>query len=863
MSTHSIPHLFRETRRARLLAWALAILVPPAGLGIYWGMRFGDLGERADHLAGDVAARIDRFTAHLREGGVETGPFLTRLRCRRDATIVAARPAVLIGFDGVDAALRDLLDDAAPGAATVGRVKDPSDAARRIAIAVPRDGHVEVGIVDPELVLSTSPRGAAAFLVDGDGHVERRVGTAVADAGAGGWWWRRERPVPGTGLGLVLAGEITAAVVASGLVAVLWAIALGAGAVALRRSRRQIRALDRETKRIDRLVRGFTESGTGAEGHLPAQIEKMRIEIDRLVEEIPAADVDFSENRRLIEVLRAYVERTRSLMGAVSEGTEGLRRSEEHLRVTLDSIAEAVITTDRCGIILRMNPVAVELTGWAAHEAEGSPLEDVLRVDDEDPGSRRRHRSANRALRDGEVSDSNVPVIIFDRHGRRLKVTESCAPIRAGDGEILGSVLVLRDVTEQLLLEEKLHQAQKLEAIGQLAGGVAHDFNNILTGIMGYAERLLASLEEGDERRTMLQRILSSADRAANLTGSLLDFSRKRDRMVSSVDLHALVEETVELLRQSFDPRVRIVCDLRARSATVDGDQSQLQNAMMNIALNARDAMPKGGELRITSTNMDLAGDRYRGHTHHLPEGEYIEIAISDQGTGIPKEILGNIFEPFFTTKDVGKGTGLGLATVYGVATAHGGTVVVESEDGVGSAFRLIFPVVETDGQYDSTSSAVRGSWQGAGRVLLADDEEAIRELVRDILEQKGFEVTAAADGAEAVDLYRRSAHGFDLVLLDMTMPNMNGEDAFRAIQAEDPDARVILTTGFADREEIASLLEDGVTDYLIKPYRGDRLVKMISEALGPRPETTTRRYRRRKHGSEDESSTEQMRRPR
>jgi CheY-like chemotaxis protein len=360
-------------------------------------------------------------------------------------------------------------------------------------------------------------------------------------------------------------------------------------------------------------------------------------------------------------------------------------------------------------------------------------------------------------------------------------------------------------------------------AIGQLAGGVAHDFNNQLTGILGYAELLAKRLAEPEAKRSA-ERIAQAALRASDLTRQLLAFARKGKYLTVTVHVHELIHEVVGLLAHSIDKRIRIEERQGAAVDTVLGDPSQLQNALLNLALNARDAMPEGGELSFVTRIEEHEGD------DELPAGRYLAVVVADTGVGMSAEVQGHLFEPFFTTKEPGKGTGLGLAAVYGAVQSHGGAIAVDSAPGRGSAFTIRLPLRRSA---SSMSLPVLAPAKTAeAHILVVDDEELVRSLLTEMLRGSGYRVTTCADGVEAVDLYRQSWQGIDLVILDMVMPRLGGAETFAALRAVSPSVRVLLSSGYSLGGEAQALLDQGVRGFVQKPFRAADLLRQIGEIL-------------------------------
>jgi signal transduction histidine kinase len=379
--------------------------------------------------------------------------------------------------------------------------------------------------------------------------------------------------------------------------------------------------------------------------------------------------------------------------------------------------------------------------------------------------------------------------------------------------------------------EAKLQQAQKLEAIGRLAGGVAHDFNNILTAIMGNAQLLSLELDNDPECGPLAMQIVQASKQAGDVTRQLLAFARRGRWQEIPVDLHQVIEEVISLLRHTTNRRISIETDLAAESAATLGDPSQLQNALLNLGINACDAMPDGGRLLFQTR---IVTDPGRGGKAHTNE-PLLEIRVVDTGAGMSEEVLSHLFEPFFTTKDAGKGTGLGLASVYGCIKSHKGFIDVSSELGRGTTFEIRLPLStarrdEEQARYEPTRVS------GSGHVLLVDDEELVRKCAARSLQSMGYRVTECADGQEAVEAFQQDQGGFDLVILDLIMPRVDGREALRRIRQIDPDSRVMISSGY-DPEQDEELRElSGSCGVLHKPYQIEELSRKVAEHIKPTP---------------------------
>lgn len=387
------------------------------------------------------------------------------------------------------------------------------------------------------------------------------------------------------------------------------------------------------------------------------------------------------------------------------------------------------------------------------------------------------------------------------------------------------------DITNMRMLENRLKQKEKLEAVGQLAGGIAHDFNNQLSGIMGYADMLSESLTDLKYKK-YADNILQASERAADMVKKLLAFSRKGKYLSVPVDMHRIIGETVDLLYHSVDKKIKFNQILKADPCTVKGDPGQLQNALLNVALNARDAMPQGGELSMSTEVVYLDQNYCKLHSTEVGEGKFLLISVSDTGCGMSGDLQKKIFEPFFTTKAEGKGTGMGLAAVYGTIKSHRGIINVYSEEGRGSCFRIYLPLEDVnyvDEHVQEQGDALR--FDGL-RVLLVDDEETMRDVGSDMLEDLGCKVILCKDGLEAIDCYRQIWQNIDLVIIDMVMPNIGGKDAFVEMKKINQDIKAVLVSGYSLNGEAQDIINKGVKNFIQKPFQKHVLVNVISTVI-------------------------------
>jgi PAS domain S-box-containing protein len=506
--------------------------------------------------------------------------------------------------------------------------------------------------------------------------------------------------------------------------------------------------------------------------------------------------------------------------------------SEGRLRLTqfaVDHSGDTAYWLDPEGRFLYVNEMMCSTLGYTREELLSMTIHDVNPDFTEDawPAHWQRLRREGHLIietRHRAKDGRSIPVEVTANHvefdGREC----NCASAR-------DISLRIKAQDESRDLQAQLIQSQKMEAIGLLAGGIAHDFNNLLTGIMGYANLLQDGADRDPETLKAASVIQGAAERASRLTAQLLGYARKGKNRAVPIDLHKLISGVIGLLDRTIDKKVTIVSRFHAEPVATVGDPSQLEQVLINLAMNACDAMPAGGELRFETEPFEFDDAFCREHRGARP-GRYSAIHVSDTGVGIPAELLPRIFDPFFTTKELGKGTGLGLSMVFGIVKNHGGYIDVESRAG-GTVFRVYFPhaaAVEEPVEEREVRMPVPGA--ARGRILLVDDQEEVRDVCGAMLRTLGYEVTTAVDGAEGVEAYRREAGGIDLVILDMVMPNMSGRDCFRRIREIRPDVRAVLSTGYSLEGVVEETMREGIRGFIQKPYRLEQLARVVEDAM-------------------------------
>jgi len=507
------------------------------------------------------------------------------------------------------------------------------------------------------------------------------------------------------------------------------------------------------------------------------------------------------------------------------QAEEERRTLERKLRLHVLNTPMGVVEWNREFEVSAWNPAAERIFGFSAEEAIGRHIAGFLI-----PEGAREHV-------DGIVED-----LLAGRGGRR-SVNENLTkdrgtilcdwyntPLIDEENVVIGVASLVNDITERHDLEERVRQSEKMDAIGQLAGGIAHDFNNQLTGIMANAD-LVARTSDDPRVQSYIHDIIGAATRSGHLIRQLLAFARKGDYQTETVDVHDTIQEVTTLLARSIDKRITIRHELHARPPTATGDPSQLQSAFLNLALNARDAMPDGGVLTFASDIHELDAASCRDLVVEAPPGCYLRVAVGDNGIGISGEHQKRMFEPFFTTKEPGKGTGMGLAGVYGTMRTHGGGLRVTSEVGRGTTVELFLPRAENVDRTELVAGKDQDP-QSPASILVVEDEPAVCDTIHTFLESLGHEVQTCEDGVQAVELYRHHWREIDLVLLDMVMPRMGGRETFHAMRTINPAARVLLLSGFSLSTEAQQLLEDGAHSFLQKPFRLHFLEKILAEVL-------------------------------
>jgi hypothetical protein len=522
-----------------------------------------------------------------------------------------------------------------------------------------------------------------------------------------------------------------------------------------------------------------------------------------------------------------------------SRAERRLRKMERWLATTLGSIGEGVIATDRLGRINFINAVGEALTGWPRGEALGRDLIEVFVVEkDGEPGAL--PTLFAQAMTEGSSISLGDGHFLRTRDGQRRVLDESIAAVRDDDGQITGAVVIFRDATDRKKaeedrrrLEEKMHEAVRLESLGALASGIAHDFNNLLTVITCNATLGQAVAPEGSPLMKYLTDMQAAADRASDLCSQILAYAGQARMLAEAVELSTFIRERAPLLKKGIAATTEIELDLADDLPLLRGDRSQLQQVIANLLLNGSEALAGQPGKLVVATRRFLATPDFLATCRQgsdLPPGEYLSLEVRDDGQGMSEATLARMFDPFFTTKFAGRG--LGLSAVQGIVRLHGGALAVESTPGVGTTFRVLFPELE---QSASALAIKPGSadWQSSGRVLVIDDDESVRLVASAALQSFGLDVELAVDGREGLEKVREIGATLRFVMLDMTMPHLDGRGVLQGIRAQFPELPVALVSGYST-DKVEDLLQlGGPTIFIPKPFTLDALAARLSALVG------------------------------
>ena len=530
-----------------------------------------------------------------------------------------------------------------------------------------------------------------------------------------------------------------------------------------------------------------------------------------------------------------FSERDKDILSFVSQQVAGaienkrteqaLRRSEARYRSLVQSSVYGIYRSSLEGKFLDVNPALIAMLGYES-------AEEVLALDPQKDvfvNAEEHARLIDEFRRSGRMD--GIEVKWKRKNGSPVTVRISGRAVTSADAPADVLEAIAEDVTERRVLEDQFRQAQKMEAVGRLAGGIAHDFNNLLMVISGYTEVALAQMDAAHPLRAKAQAIQQASDRATMLTRQLLAFSRKQMLELKVVAVNAIVEDMERLLRPLIGEQVELTAKLAPDAGRTRADAGQLEQVLMNLVVNSKDAMPQGGRIVIQTHNVEL-DDSHRGEQTFIRPGSYVMLSVSDNGLGMDKETQSRIFEPFFTTKEKGKGTGLGLSTVYGIVKQSGGYILVQSEVGRGTTFNIYLPRVQDAVELQRTAPAARTADEGSETVLLVEDEESVRQLVRETLEAKGYHVLEAENGQAGLEAVAAHSAKIDLLITDVVMPEMGGHELADRLLKVRPGIKVIYLSGYTDEALVEGNIDRGKA-FLQKPFTLQTLARKVREVLG------------------------------
>lgn len=503
-----------------------------------------------------------------------------------------------------------------------------------------------------------------------------------------------------------------------------------------------------------------------------------------------------------------------------------LMEREQLFRLISENAADMIAVVDTNGKRLYNSPAYERILGYTQEElASTSPLEQVH------PDDRAKVEEAAKEARAGGVGRS-IEYRMRHKNGTWRQMESTANTVCNAQGKVESLIIVNRDITDRRHLEEQFRQAQKMEAVGRLSGGVAHDFNNLLGVIIGYSEFLQERLDVSDPLRASVEEILKAGKRAASLTRQLLAFSRQQVLDPKVLDLRVAVADMEKLLQRLIGEDIELTTVLDPQLGKVKADQGQLEQVIMNLAVNARDAMPQGGKLTIHLENTVLDQDYVRRYPYPVLPGPYVLLRVGDTGTGMDAETKARAFEPFFTTKEKGKGTGLGLSTVYGVVKQSGGYIDVESALGAGTTFKIFLPRVHQEVAAERQHVDASATGRGNETILIAEDETSLRTLTSSTLEMSGYKVLQAKDGFEALEVSRKHDGAIDLLLTDIVMPGMGGRALAEELGRERKEMRIVYMSGYTGQAVGSQGPVEPGSFYLHKPFTRQALMQKIRDAL-------------------------------
>jgi PAS domain S-box-containing protein len=528
-----------------------------------------------------------------------------------------------------------------------------------------------------------------------------------------------------------------------------------------------------------------------------------------------------------VELLESLKKITNEMIDNISRDITERKQAEEKLRNIIEHSNELFYTHDTNHKLIYISPQSMQILGYSPDEI----VIEWTKLTTENPINRTGFEITEKALKTGEKQEPYL-LEFNKKDGSKVLLEIDESPLKDDMGKVIGMVGAARDITERKKLEEQFLQAQKMEAIGRLTGGIAHDFNNILQAIMSIGGLLQIKIKEGDPLKEYINDLFAVAERAASLTKSLLAFSRKQIISLMPINLNDIIKNAEKILSRVMGEDIELKTNLSDKDLVIMADSGQIEQVLMNLATNSRDAMPEGGQLIIETDTMEMDDEYIKTHGYGKA-GKYALMTVTDTGIGMDEETKKKLFEPFFTTKEVGKGTGLGLSTVYGIVKQHNGYINVYSEVGGGTAFKIYLPIIKPD-ILEKTEFAKEGMVYTGGTetILIAEDDEPVRKLTKETLERAGYKVIDAVDGDDAMEKFMEHKDEIQLLLLDVIMPKRNGREVYDEIRKIRPEVRVIFVSGYpADFIATKGIIEEGL-NFIAKPLPPNQLLKKIREML-------------------------------
>jgi PAS domain S-box-containing protein len=541
-----------------------------------------------------------------------------------------------------------------------------------------------------------------------------------------------------------------------------------------------------------------------------------------------------SRPKFIVEIAKKRLQSSARLIGALVESRTAqteLQKERERLNVTLRSIGDGVITTDINGDVILINKAAESLTGWEQHEAKGKKLDEIFHIINEQTRERCEN-PVEKVLATNVIVDLSNNTVLVSREGTERIIADSAAPIIDENGTTVGVVLVFRDITDKLNLENQLRQAHKMEAIGKLAGGIAHEFNNVLGIILGNAELALDDVPDWNPAKESLKEIRTASFRAKEVVRQILSFARKTMTALNPLEINTIVKESIKLMRASIPAMIDIQTRISPEPKMIMGDSTEIHQIVINLCTNASHAMKtSGGILQFGISEVTL-DEKTASHYEDLSTGDFVKLTVKDTGEGIPPDILEKVFEPYFTTKEFGAGSGMGLAVVYGIVKKCKGAIDIKSTVGKGTTVEVLFPKIEEAPAKEKKEDELP---TGNERILLVDDDPSIVTTISQMLERLGYTVTSMTDSTVALEQFKSMPDDFDLVITDMAMPKMSGDQLAAELIKMRKDIPILLCTGHSDTIDEKKAKEIGIKGFAMKPLDKSKLARGVRSALDDR----------------------------